>query len=633
MRHRSSSRVIPHAVLFATLFVTASGHPWPVGAQAPASGPSATRPRMDPEQLKEWLTYLASDRLQGRQVFTEGYGMAAHYVAGRLERWGVTPLGADGTYLQPVRVRRYAVTRRSSVTVDAGSESKTFSHGDHVTFSANAGGRQTLTFDGVEFVGYGRPSDYQRRDVTGRLVVTVPDLQPPSPGARGGLPGGRGGSTSAALAAGAAAAVALAPASPDRSDAEEALQGAQAALTEAAQAVAEAQQALRGNRAGGGGRGRAGRGTAPAPDLTTVQSVDATMAPQFSGDETFFEALFAGSPIPFDEVRDKALKGEPLEPMSLPARVSVTIDNTYEPVSQQVTYNVVGLVEGSDPVLKDRYVLFGAHLDHVGFNQTGRGRPGAPDACRRRSPEAQEAVKAAGRTVQRGDGRGRGGEPASQPPAFEERDFVSNGADDNASGSSALLAVAQAFATGPRPRRSVVFVWHTGEESGLYGSRYNADFPVVPLDRVEAHINMDMVGRDDCDNLEGDYSNTLFVVGADRISTDLHNIIVSANGTLPEPLTLDYELNDADDPENVYTRSDHYSYAAKGIPVAFFTTGLHPDYHRVTDTPDKIRFPKLARIAQLVYESGFAVADRERGLERDNKGPRTGFGSRAVVLD
>ena len=121
------------------------------------------------------------------------------------------------------------------------------------------------------------------------------------------------------------------------------------------------------------------------------------------------------------------------------------------------------------------------------------------------------------------------------------------------------------------------------------------------------------------------------MVGADRISTDLPNNIVETNGTTPKPLALDYELNDPNAPEGVYTRSDHYSYAAKGIPIAFFTTGLHPDYHRNSDTVDKIIFPKMAKIAQLVYETGFSIANTERILERDNKGPRTGFGAKATA--
>jgi Zn-dependent M28 family amino/carboxypeptidase len=133
-----------------------------------------------------------------------------------------------------------------------------------------------------------------------------------------------------------------------------------------------------------------------------------------------------------------------------------------------------------------------------------------------------------------------------------------------------------------------------------------------------------MVGRDDCDNANGDYTNSVFIVGADRISTDLHNLIVDTDATLTKPLKLDYELNDPLDPESVYTRSDHYSYASKGIPIAFFTTGLHADYHRVSDTVDKIQFPKMARIAQLVYQTGFAIANTDKTLTRDNKGPRSG---------
>jgi Zn-dependent M28 family amino/carboxypeptidase len=216
---------------------------------------------------------------------------------------------------------------------------------------------------------------------------------------------------------------------------------------------------------------------------------------------------------------------------------------------------------------------------------------------------------------------------------FDQRDAISNGADDDGSGSTALLAIARAFATGPKPKRSVVVIWHAGEENGLYGSRFNADFPAVPLDAVQTVMNLDMVGRDDCDNIEGDFSNTLFVVGADRISTGLHNVIVETNRAMLSPLTLDYELNDPQDPESVYTRSDHYSYAAKGIPVAFFTTGLHPDYHRPSDGVDRIRLDKMARVAQLVYQAGFAVAHSETPLVRDNKGPRTGFGTGAQVID
>lgn len=578
------------------------------------------------EDMREWLGYLASDELQGRQTFTEGYGLAASYVAGLLKQWGVKPLGENGTYFETVRIRGYKVTRNSSLTVTSNGTSRTFKHGDHVTFPLGPGGKQTLTFTSAEFIGYGQAADLQNRDVKGKLVVWMPNLAPAPAGGRGG---GRGGAAIAITTNHAAAAIGYVP-TPTPTDAERALAQAREALQKATDAVQQAQAQLQ-----GGGAGARGRGALTPPDFTTAQRVDAPAIPQIVGDETFFEAVFAGAPGGFAELRAKAAKGEPFAAASVPVTISIDIDNTFETVSEQRTRNVVGMIEGTDATLKSTYVMFGAHLDHIGYSQVGAGLLPTASSCRVRSDVAQAAVKAAGKVVQN-PGRGRGTPPAAAPAPtpvpFEQRDIISNGADDDGSGSTALLAIAKAFATGPKPKRSVVFVWHAGEEGGLRGSRYNADFPVVPLDKVQAVLNMDMVGRDDCNNLEGDYTNSAFVVGADRISTDLHNLIVSANAATSKPLTLDYELNDPGDPENIYTRSDHYSYAVKGIPVAFFTTGLHPDYHKVSDMVDKIVLPKMARVAQLVYEAGFSIANSARALERDNKGPRTGYGSKAEVI-
>ena len=169
-----------------------------------------------------------------------------------------------------------------------------------------------------------------------------------------------------------------------------------------------------------------------------------------------------------------------------------------------------------------------------------------------------------------------------------------------------------------------MFVWHTGEEAGLLGSRYMADFPVVPLDKVQAQFNIDMIGRNRDDNPAEE--NKVYVIGADRISTDLHNLVVESNRALPKPVTLDFEYNDPNDANSFYTRSDHYSYAAKGIPIAFFFTGTHPDYHANSDSVEKILFPKLIRIAQMIYQVGYALAVAEQPLERDNLGPRSGKG-------
>jgi Zn-dependent M28 family amino/carboxypeptidase len=172
-------------------------------------------------------------------------------------------------------------------------------------------------------------------------------------------------------------------------------------------------------------------------------------------------------------------------------------------------------------------------------------------------------------------------------------------------------------------------MWHAGEEAGLLGSRYNADFPVVPLEKVQCQLNIDMIGR----NRDNDptQENNVFVIGADRISTDLHNLVVETDATLAKPVHLDYEYNDPSDPNSFYTRSDHYSYAAKGIPIAFFFTGTHPDYHQVGDQVEKILFPKLVSIAQLVYQTGFNAANTDKVLNRDNLGPRSGRGFQGTI--
>jgi Zn-dependent M28 family amino/carboxypeptidase len=135
-------------------------------------------------------------------------------------------------------------------------------------------------------------------------------------------------------------------------------------------------------------------------------------------------------------------------------------------------------------------------------------------------------------------------------------------------------------------------------------------------------LNIDMIGRNRDD--KPDESNTVYLVGSDRISSELHEINRAANRSLPKPLTLDYEMNDPSDLEQVYYRSDHYSYAAKGIPIIFFTTGLHADYHANTDEVSKIEFDKMARVAQLVYETALRVANLDHAPSRDNKGPRAG---------
>jgi hypothetical protein len=580
-------------ILLAVLVVVAVG---PAGQITQAQ--RGKRTTIAESDLKQWLTYLSSDALEGRQIFTEGYGLAAQYIAERLKEAGVKPGGDNGGYFQSVKQHSYRITNNSTLTIEApGKPAVTFKHGDGVTFANNVGGRQTLTFDGVEFLGYGlsvtEPAhdDYAGRDVKGKLAVwmgTGPSTVPAA---------GRGGAAArnrfAIEIKGARAALSFTPAPAAPTAAQEALAQAQAALQQAALAVTQAQAA---SAQGAGGRaGRAGgRGAAPVvpADLTTVQRVDNLVPPQITASERVYEALFASAPTQFAALRAAADAGQPMPTFSVPGvKVTIDVNATYDILETRLTKNVVGLVEGRDPALKSTYVLFGAHLDHVGY---------------------RTSAAALG-------GRGRGAAAPAGPP-----DLIFNGADDDGSGSTGMLGIAKAFAQGPKPRRSVIFVWHTGEEGGLQGSRFMADFPTVPLDAVQAQFNIDMIGRNRDDNPSE--ASTVYVIGADRISTDLHNIVVEANLNTAEPLALNYEYNDPRDPNSFYTRSDHYSYASKGIPVAFFFTGTHPDYHGADDEVDKIIFPKLQRVAQMVYEAGFAVAEQTTSLVRDNLGPRTGKG-------
>ena len=585
---RRSVRAAILAVSLALLSVSSLG----LSAQAPTAATGVKFARISPGEMKEWLTYLSSDQLQGRQIFTEGYALAAAYVADHLRQWGVKPLGEDGTYFQTVKLKGYHTTRRSSVTVDVNGQTRTFKDGEHVTFPANAGGPQMQSFNGVEFVGSGlvvpdiKHDDYSGRDVKAKLVVWMGNGPRTLPQGAGRLLNARGQYAIETRGANASIGYASPPTA-----AEQALAQAQAALAQANQAVAQAQQGLLQARRGGGGRGvggggpdggGAGRGNQPpSTDFTAVERVDHLLPPQFTADDDFFTFLLSAAPTKFPELKAAADRGDGLPALSLSnVKVILTIDNSYDLVSTRFSKNVVGLIEGTDARLRGTYVLFGAHLDHLGYLT-------AP----------------------------RDGNP----------DLIFNGADDDGSGTTAELAIAKAFATGPKPKRSLVFTWHTGEEGGLSGSRYNADFPVIDLDKVQCQLNMDMIGR----NADNDprNANQVYIVGDDRISTDLHNLVGDVNNAQSKPLALDYAWNDPTDLQRIYFRSDHYSYAAKGIPIAFFTTGLHPDYHQVSDTVDKIQFDKMARIAQLIYETGFSVANTDKVLERDNKGPRAGKGS------
>ena len=538
-------------------------------AQSGANG----RHHVSEADLREWLTYLASDRLQGRATFSEGLALASAYIADELRKAGVKPGGDAGTYFQAVPVLGIKTTHRSSLTVEINGKTRTFKHGEGVRFPANAGGKRTFTVNRVHFVGYGlnvpaaKIDDYAGRKVEGDAVVWL--------GAEG-------------------------PAALDAREHRRALFRRNRYATDTMKAAAAigpdvpAPQPPGNQPAGQGPRGAAD----PDVDFTTVQKLESPVAPAVTVSDAVLEFIFASAPVPYADLKARAEKREALPAATIEARLTFTIDADYTVTRTQYTHNVVGVVEGSDPQLKNTYVAIGAHHDHVGH--------------------------ATGRVV---DGRRQGAPGRVKDGALD--DVVWNGADDDASGSATMIAVAKAFAQGPRPKRSLVFTWYTGEERGLWGSRYYVDFPTVPLSGLVAQLNMDMVGRNRDD--KASEANTVYIIGSDRISTELHNINDDANHALASPLVLDYEMNDPEDPEQLYTRSDHYSYAAKGIPIVFYTTGLHPDYHTNEDEVEKINFEKMTRIGQLVYETAWRVANLDHAPVRDNKGPRAGKGTQGKL--
>ena len=197
---------------------------------------------------------------------------------------------------------------------------------------------------------------------------------------------------------------------------------------------------------------------------------------------------------------------------------------------------------------------------------------------------------------------------------------VYNGADDNASGSSALMELAQSFQMakkqGNGPKRSILFLHLTGEEIGLYGSQYYIENPVFSLDSTVVDLNIDMVGRVDKEHF--DKKNYIYLIGSNRLSQDLHKLSEKANKSFTN-LKLDYTYNASDDPYKYYERSDHYNFAKNNIPIIFYFNGSHEDYHKITDTADKIDFDLLALRTKLVFYTAWEIANREDRLVLDEK--------------
>jgi hypothetical protein len=207
-------------------------------------------------------------------------------------------------------------------------------------------------------------------------------------------------------------------------------------------------------------------------------------------------------------------------------------------------------------------------------------------------------------------------------------DVINYGADDDGSGTVCVLELAEAFmkakAAGKGPRRSILFMTVSGEEKGLWGSEYYADHPVFPLEKTTANLNIDMVGRLDSLHIKKGVTDYVYVVGDDKLSSDLTPISVFANKNTM--LELDPKYNDPKDRERIYFRSDHYNFARNGVPIIFYFNGVHPDYHRPTDTVEKIDYDTMAKRAKLVFFTAWDMANRDAMLKRDIPLPAAALG-------
>ncbi len=596
---------------------------------AGASGSYGNAEAITEEEMKIYDYFLASDQLEGRNVPSRGYDTAALYIASHLAEWHLKPGGsAENTngplqpYLMPFElVSKQIVPAESKASITApaaggrggrggrgggggggGARGAAAATGPRTTefeygkdWSVVAGGRggpqiDTLDVSGpLVFAGNGyvvnktNVNPYQGLDVKGKIVVVaglpaeLAAQQAAAAAGRGGRGGAGGGGRGAAD-------------NPLGTECTDFLTPEQAAAKNGAVAVisiANFQQlSAMANPNTGGGFGGGGRGGGlNGPNYTVVKfqrPAACAAVPAITAGLEMTNAIFQGEKTGASQIFYAAGSNAKEDSFALTPekKISLHIGVHAEPGH---TENVVGILEGSDPVLKNEFVVISAHLDHIGLS-------------------------------------------APLPDGHN----VNNGADDDGSGSTGLLGIARAYAEGAakgiRPKRSIIFLWNAGEEKGLWGSQYFNEFPPVDLTKVVANLNMDMIGRTKGPGYsDPDATHMLvnpgevLVIGPNISSDDLEKTIENVNGGY-QKMTLNHfydttapdathdNLGPAGRGQRIFYRSDHYNFAKMGIPIAFFTVGLHPDYHRPTDTPEKIDYKEIQTISKTVAAVGWVLA-------------------------
>jgi hypothetical protein len=522
-----------------------------------------TSPDITPADVRARIFDVADDSMLGRQAGAIGNFKMTDYIAGELERFGLEPAGDNGTFFQVITMVARRADPQSIVAVE-GDTLKLFRDYALIrpTSTARIGTRIDLSQVPVVYGGTAGDTTLvlDRTLVKGRLIVLDAAL-------------GSDGKPTATYTTAAGTegvkypeAAGIAITSLDLQTNPESLQRPNAGLRDP-------------NRA------------APSPGGILISTAAA-------------KKLFGANL-------------SQLQPGATGRTVTAHV-GFLDSAVRAPARNVVAVRRGSDPALRNEYVAIGAHSDHLApantavehdslraFNQimkpTGDGRAGTPTQAQW---QRILAIRDSMRRI--------------RPPRM---DSIYNGADDDGSGSVALLEIAELFASQPAPRRSILFVWHTGEESGLLGSMYFVDHPTVPRIDIVAQVNMDMVGRGREEDTPHGGPRNLEAIGMRRLSTDLGNVVDSVNQKRAVPWNIDLSFDTPGHPQNRYCRSDHQNYARAGIPIVYFSRGHNRDYHAVTDEAQYIEFDALARVAGFVHDVATALANRNDRPRVDKRMP------------
>jgi len=535
-----------------------------LAAQAPLPlkhKPEPTTSAITTRDLMTRLYIIADDSMKGRQAGSEGHQMTTAYIASELKRMGLEPAGDSGSYFQYV-----PLVRR---------------HFDHD--AALAAGSTTLRPDSdfVPLVTRGSPRSIDGAQVVYGGVFTDSTTWITADQARGKF-------------------VVFA-----------------AATTPGGPKFYTISVRPTSRFAGAAGVAIPMLELAPPDYLARVHRPGLALAQSATGPES-------AAPLHLLITRSAAhtLLGKSIDSLT-PGTLGETIHGNVKLVEEpRVTRNVIAVLPGSDAKLRGEYVAIGAHSDHIGT----RDVPLDHDSVRAANEQAWEM---------RGKSLDNAEASAQQLALIHvnvdsirlkhapRMDSVFNGADDDGSGTVSVLEIAQKFASEhPRPRRSILFVWHTGEELGLIGSRWFTDHPTVSRDSIVTQLNIDMIGRGDSADILGGGPNALGLVGSRRLSTELGDLAVSVNQKTQHPaLRFDYSMDAPGHPENIYCRSDHYMYARYGIPIIFFSTGLHQDYHQLTDEPEYIDYAHMAHIASYIHDLALTVANLDHRVVVDKPKP------------